>query len=216
MPAFTNPFAIFIDAQDAFKGFLLFSGTGSATTAIYVDSKIGVGQVRIPSTFAGVIINTNASFGASLGSTAHPVGIITSQADLTTVLNWTTDTSYDGFYAITGFTPTSFSAGSIFGKQTAAGIATNVWWERQPTYNPATVRDVNSVYCFNQSTATWYLRSDKNNNVYANSYIAGLTSTATSSTTLTLTAGSSEIQRLTGSTAQTIILPKQKQNSQSK
>ncbi len=188
LPAFTNPFTIYIDQQDLFKGALLFTGTGSITTTIVIDAKVGAGQVRLPSTFLGTVIFQNTSFGASLGSVAHPIGLVTTQADLTTILNWITNTTYDGFYAITGFTPTTFTAGSIFGKQTLGGVATNIWRERQPSYCPPVARDSSFVYQFNATTSVWSAVGSG----------AGITSVL--NTTLTTTITSADVAMTVGST----------------
>jgi microcystin-dependent protein/alpha-tubulin suppressor-like RCC1 family protein len=188
LPAFTNSFTMYIDQQDLFKGALLFTGTGAATTNIVIDSKVADGQVRLPSTYVGNIIWGSKSFGGTLGSSAHPIGIVTTQSDLTAILNWTTDTTYDGYYAITGFTPTSFTAGAIFGKQTAAGIATNLWWARTPAYNPSAVRDSTTTYQFKQSTNTWSVVGSGSGSTY-NSLLTTIT-TAMLSTDTTLSVAS--------------------------
>ena len=157
LPAFTNAFTIYVDQQDIFKGAILFTGTGAANTNVVIDVKVADGLVRLPSTYVGNITWGTNAFGAILGSSAHPVGLITSQSDLTAVLAWTTDTTYDGYYAITGFTPNAnnFSRGAIFGKQTIGGVATNLWWARNSLYAPAAVKDATTTYTFNYSTLTW-------------------------------------------------------------
>lgn len=156
LPAFTNPFTIYVNSQNIFKGAMFFIGTGAVNTQIVIENEINDGAVRVPPTYLGTITWGTNAFGATLGSIARPVGLITNQTDLTTVLSWTTNSTYDGFYAITGFTPTAgnFTRGSIFGKQTGGGF-TNLWWARTPQYAPAVVKDSTKTYTFNFSTLTW-------------------------------------------------------------
>jgi len=154
LPSFTNPFTIYIENQNIFKNLLLFTGTGASTTEIIIDVGVADGLVRIPSTYLGKITWGSSAFSNMLGSTAHPIGIINSQSDLNAVLNWTTNSTYDGYYAITGFTPNAFTRGAIFGKQTLGGI-TITWWARTPLYAPSTLRDNTKVYGLNLSTLTW-------------------------------------------------------------
>ena len=146
LPAFTNPFAIYVDRQDTFCGMLLFTGTGSVNTTIYVNAGIPEANVRIPSSFLGTVIWLSPAFAFRLGSVSSPNGLITNQTSLTAILSHTATTGYDGFYVISGFNPTQFSRGAIIGKQTVAGVGTLVWLARSFGYAGPMLTDASGQY----------------------------------------------------------------------
>jgi len=143
LPAFTSPFAFYVTNQN--NAALIFTGTGAADTQIVINNSSEY-YVQVPPTYLGSIIWQNTSFNALVGSSVIPAGIITSQAQLTTVLNWTTNTTYDGNYLISGFTPAAnnFSNGDVFTKVTAGGVTSN-FWLRKFAYAPATVASISGV-----------------------------------------------------------------------
>ena len=155
LPAFTNAFTIYVDKQDTFCGPLIFTGTGAANTIIVVGPGIAEGNVRVPTGFLGTILNQQP-FTSRLGSFQRSVGVITNQTDLTTVLSHTASIGYDGYYAISGFNPTSFSRGAIIGKQTLAGVGTSVFYVRQFAYAPGSVQDLaNTLYTPSATGSDW-------------------------------------------------------------
>jgi hypothetical protein len=135
LPAFTNPFTVYIDNQDTFFGPIFFTGTGSANTTIFIAAGVAEGNVRIPSTFVGNVI-WQQPFRSKLGAPLQQSGLITDQTQLTTIISHTATTNYDGFFAISGFNPTSFSRGAIIAKQTVAGVGTSVWLVRTYAQSP--------------------------------------------------------------------------------
>ena len=142
LPAFTNPVTIYINnqqVQGSTGGYLIFTGTGSASTIISMNN-CEDGTVRIPSGFLGTLAWDNTAFGATLGSSAHLVGAITTQADLTAVTAWTTDSTYDGFYIVNFAGPTTFAQGAIINKLTFAGV-TIMSWARTWAFAPSLVGD---------------------------------------------------------------------------
>jgi hypothetical protein len=154
LPAFTSPFAFYVTNQN--NAALIFTGTGAADTQIVINNSSEY-YVQVPPTYLGSIIWQNTSFNASVGSSVIPAGIITSQAQLTTVLNWTTNTTYDGNYLISGFTPAAnnFSNGDVFTKVTAGGVTSN-FWLRKFAYAPATVASISGVvYQKGSGTTLW-------------------------------------------------------------
>lgn len=57
------------------------------------------------------------------------------------------------------------------------------------------------------ANASAFAAWDSNKNLYANSFIESLTTTATAGTTTTLTVSSTQFQQFTGTTTQTVVLP---------
>lgn len=136
LPVISNtqaPFSINVYDQNSR---LPISGVGRSDCVIHIYNSDD-SAVRVYPSFVGYVAWHGKAFSSIIGSQQIQDGIITSQAQLDTVLAWTTDESYDGYYAISGFDPTTgkFQNGAIFGKKTAAGIATEVFWAR--TYNQA-------------------------------------------------------------------------------
>ena len=155
LPAFTNAFGIWVERQETFKGAIVLNGTGAANTTVYVGAGVAEGNVRVSNGFLGTIFH-QAPFTQRLGSFSHPIGVITSQADLSAVLAHTATTAYDGFYVISGFNPTSFSRGTIIGKQTFPAFgATSVWYARQFASAPGLAQDLaGNVYQASTLTPT--------------------------------------------------------------
>lgn len=152
LPAFSNAFTINIHNQS--NSVLYFTGTGAANTIVNIFNTVD-GVVRLPAGYVGAINWNGQAFGWALGSIAVPAGLITSQAQLDTVLAYNSDTTYDGFYAITGFTPTTYENGAIFGKQTGFGITTT-WWGRKYASAPATISSASDIsYQKSNTTDTW-------------------------------------------------------------
>ena len=136
LPAFVSPFTIYAINQ---TNILPINGTGSADTVINIQDCLE-GTVRVAAGFLGTINWNGQAFGGRIS------GTITDQASLDYILNFTTNSTLDGYYLITGFTPTSFQNGAIIGKQTAVGI-TQTWYARTADQAPAVVRDnQNFVY----------------------------------------------------------------------
>ena len=155
LPAFTNAFTIYVDKQDTFCGPIIFTGTGAANTIIVVGPGIAESNVRVSTGFLGTILNQQP-FTSRLGSFQRSVGVITNQTDLTTVLSHTASIGYDGYYAISGFNPTSFSRGAIIGKQTLAGVGTSVFYVRQFAFAPGSVQDLaNTLYTPSATGSDW-------------------------------------------------------------
>jgi hypothetical protein len=152
MPAFSVPFQLNITNQS--RALLRVSGTGAANTIINVNNCVD-GTVWIPPTFIGVINWTGLGFYGNLGSTAVPTGILSTQGAMDTVTGWVADSTYDGWYAIDNFAPTSFQQGAIFGKFTIGGV-TFLYWGRDQNQAPATIS--NTTDTTYQKTATgWSL-----------------------------------------------------------
>jgi alpha-tubulin suppressor-like RCC1 family protein len=98
LPLFTNAFTINIYNQDVR---LPISGIGNVATTINIFSSSEA--VRVYSTFAGTVNWLGKSFD-------YPVnGVITSQAQLATLMAYTTDTSQDGYWLLSGFTNPSIT-----------------------------------------------------------------------------------------------------------
>jgi hypothetical protein len=155
LPAFTSAFTIYIDQQDTFRGPIIFTGTGAANTTIYIAAGIAEGNVRIPTGFLGSVI-WGQPFTAKLGSGGHPSGEFTTQLDMTTTLSFIASTVNDGYYAISGFNPTSFARGAIIGKQTVPGVATSIWLVRSFGQAPQVVSDIfQGMYTGNAGTFDW-------------------------------------------------------------
>ena len=153
LPSFTNPFTInFYNQNSRFP----ISGTGAANTVINIFNTDEY-NVRVYPTYLGSINWQGKTFGLPVGSTALPAGLITSQTQLNTIMAWTTDVTYDGYYAISGFTPTTgtFAAGAIFGKQTAAGVATEVFWARTFAQAPGTLNNAIGGVIYKAGSNTW-------------------------------------------------------------
>ena len=144
LPAFTNPFDIYVSNQ--LYSPLIFTGTGAANTRITITNCPEY-FVQVPATYLGQIVWQSTGFNVKVGSTALPGGIITTQALLTTILSWTADTTYDGNYIISGFTPiaNNFGNGDVFTKVTVAGVVTSTFWLRTFAYAPATVASIDGI-----------------------------------------------------------------------
>ena len=138
LPAFTTAFTVYVANQ---TNILIFSGTGAANTVINIQDSLE-GATRVGGSFLGTITWNGAAFGARIGSSNIPNGIITDQSTLTTVLAWITDATYDGYYLISGFTPTSFQNGAIIGKQTVSGVATSTWYARTADQAPSVITNL--------------------------------------------------------------------------
>jgi hypothetical protein len=141
LPAFVNPFVIYVQDQVMI---MPINGTGSPNTVISIQNCME-NTVRVGPEFTGIITWNGAGFNSKIGSVADTAGLITSQAELDTVLSWITDTTYDGYYYITGFTPTSFREGTVFGKQTLGGVVTQTWWARTPEECPSELSMLNGT-----------------------------------------------------------------------
>ena len=135
LPAFSNAFTINVFNQA--RSLLRFTGVGAANTTIVVNNCVD-GYVQIPSTYLGQIAWQGAGFSGALGSAAVPTGILSNQTAMDTVTGWVSDSTYDGWYAIDNFAPTTFAQGGIFGKFTIGGT-TFLYWGRTQAQAPATI-----------------------------------------------------------------------------
>ncbi len=135
LPSFTNAFTFNVQNQQ--RGVMRFTGTGAANTTINLMNCLE-GYVWIPSTYLGQINWQGLGFDSELGSTAFTDGVIKTASDLTTVLGWTADNTYDGWYAINVNSPSAFALGAIFGKTTIFGT-TYTYWGRTFAQAPSTV-----------------------------------------------------------------------------
>lgn len=136
LPAFSSAFTVNVQNQNA-SNVLRFTGTGAANTTINIQNCTD-GLVWIPPTFLGIINFTNPAWGNILGSVSFTSGVINNQTDLTTILNYTANTNYDGWYLINFASPTSFARNAIFGKYTVGGV-TFTFWGRTAATAPASV-----------------------------------------------------------------------------
>ena len=162
LPAFTNPFSIQVSNQ--LYSPLIFTGTGAANTQITITNCPEY-NVQIPPTYLGRITWQNTGLNARVGSVALPGGIITSQAQLTTILNWITDTTYDGNYVISGFTPiaNNYANGDVFTKVTVANVITRTFYLRKYEAAPATIASINGVvYQQAAGTFAWVVLNTNN------------------------------------------------------
>lgn len=153
LPNLTNAFTLNIYSQHSR---LPISGTGGANTVINIYNSDEY-NVRVYPTYIGKINWMGKQFGFPVGSSALPGGLITSQTQLDTVLAWTADGAYDGYYAISGFIPTAgnFSNGAIFGKQTASGVATEVFWGRTFAQSPASLSTISGTILIKDGNGGW-------------------------------------------------------------
>lgn len=166
LPTFTNAFTFYINNQTAI---LPISGAGSASTIITIQDSMEA-AVRVSGAFLGTITWNGAAFGGRIGSATIPTGIITDQATLDTVLAHTASTAYDGYYYIsTGFTPTSFQAGAVFGKQTIAGVATSTWYARNAAEAPAVIKDIGGN-SYTTGALSTFIRTSTTGNVTTSVY----------------------------------------------
>jgi hypothetical protein len=175
LPAFSSAFTIYHYNQN--NGFLRYTGTGAANTTIDIRSGCVDGYIWIPSTYLGTINWNGVEFGYPVGSTAFTSGIITNQTDLTTILNWTTDGSYDGWYAINFAGPSVFAQGAIFGKVTIAGVTTYTFWGRTLAQAPATI-STKSGAVYSKVTSGWIVLATVATGSWANLYDTSVSQTA--------------------------------------
>ena len=144
LPAFSNAFTIYHYNQN--NGLVRYQGTGAANTTIDIRSGCVDGYVMVPNTYVGSINWNGAPFGYVLGSTAHPIGAITSQADFDAISTYITDGTYDGAYVIVGFTPRGanagqFARGDIINKLTIPTVTTYMYWGRKFAQGPSCLTD---------------------------------------------------------------------------
>jgi hypothetical protein len=141
LPNFTAPFTINIFNQTRRLPFSLKAGaTGLNCTIILFNCPDFT--VRIPSGFAGTVRRFDVR---------KVNEVITTQIRLTAVL---ADTTLNGYYLISGFTPTSFKKGCIFGKQSAGGFTEN-WLEREFEQEQASIYDFNTKKTYIQDNGDW-------------------------------------------------------------
>ena len=131
LPAFTNPFIVYIYNQSTL---LSFTGTGAANTSVVIVNSPD-STIRLPASYLGSI-TFSTEFSGRIGSTVFPEGLLANNTELTQVLGWTADSTYDGYYYINYASPSSFEQGAIIGKQTAGGV-TQTWWARKAGQVPA-------------------------------------------------------------------------------
>lgn len=121
-------------------------------------------------------------------------------------------TAVDAADALTklGLTSAVTSTGAVTGSRLVSTVATGT--------APLTVASSTVVANLNAATTAGYgpaqtaaantlAARDGNTNLQARGFISGFTTTATSATTVTLIASSSQIQEFTGTLAQTVVLP---------
>jgi hypothetical protein len=152
LPAFSGAFTINVENQN--RSIMRFSGTGAANTSITINNCVD-GYVWVPSTYLGNILWEGSPFAGYLGSAAVPTGVLSTQGDMDTVTGWVADTTYDGWYAIDNFAPTTFAQGAIFGKLTVGGT-TFLWWGRNQAQAPATISTTTQT-TYQKTSTGWSL-----------------------------------------------------------
>jgi hypothetical protein len=182
-------------------------GLGNVTNDAQIKASIGTTKGDLI-TFSGSATPVRLGAGASAGN-LRTDGSGNWTIDTATYLTGNQSITLSGDVTGSGATAITTTVAKIAGT-TVSGTtgSTNVVFSGTPTIATPVINGLaTGTGVASGATASTLVVRDSNANITANNWLGGYTTTVTSSTPITLTVGSTYLQYLTGSTAQTVNLP---------